>query len=139
MSCSSKPKKIITEEYESLSIIELIAQKEKFRNQKVRVKGILRLEFEGDSIYLDKESYSNRINKNSLYLLLSPELRDKAVIIKKDLEGKYVDLKGTLTLDTGMWGLFSGTIQVESINDYPKEINEEDIDRIFNLNEKKTD
>ena len=135
--CTNFPKeKIIVDEdgYEYVSIIDLIANKSRYYNKKVKVKGVLRLMFEEDSIYLNKESFEHRVYKNSLYLGLSKKLRARYTLMKHDLGGDYVEVKGKFIEEKGMWGLFSGTILAEKIELYPdKTITEKDIEEIFKV------
>lgn len=105
-----------------------------YYDKKIMVKGVLRLMYEEDSLYLNKESFENRIYKNSLYLTLSKDLKSRYILMKHDLSGTYVEIKGKFGLEKGMCGLFSGTIFTEKINLYPdKEISEKDIEDIFKV------
>src|SRR5262245_37970159 len=51
-----------------VSIVELISRPELFHGKNVRVIGYVRLEFEGNAIYLSKESYDAGISRNGLWL-----------------------------------------------------------------------
>ena len=99
-------------ESKSVSIIQLISNPEKYDQTKVRLIGVPRLEFEGEFICLNKESYQFWVSKNCLWI--SPNI--KAINIPyKELEkynGKYVLIEGTFNLkNLGHGGMNSGAIE----------------------------
>lgn len=51
-----------------VSIVELIANPDWYHGKRVRVVGYVRFEFEGNAIYLSKESYDASLVKNALWL-----------------------------------------------------------------------
>ena len=115
--------------------MEISSNKERYDKQSVTIEGILRLELEGDALYLDAKSLHGKVYKKSFYLLMSEELRKKYSMMKLDLNGTHVKVTGTfLAQEKGMWGLFAGTIQAKSIGSYPdkQKLTEEDIQRITN-------
>ena len=88
-----------------ISIIELIANSEKYHGKFVRVSGYVTLEFEGTAIYLSKDDADKHQNKNGLWLTLSnfPE--------HKDLDGKLCLIEGIFnSKHKGHFGLWSGSI-----------------------------
>lgn len=74
-----------------VSIIRLIANPQKYDGEKVVVVGFLRLEFEGDMLYLHEEDYWRRIPENAVRLGILKKQRP-------EFEGKnmrYVIVVGT--------------------------------------------
>ena len=61
-------------------------------------------EFEGTAIYLSREDFDNRINKNSIFLLIDS---NNYQLYHKE----YVTLDGTFTNGSGHMGLFSGMLK----------------------------
>jgi hypothetical protein len=51
-----------------VSLIQLIANPQAYDGKKVRLIGFLRLEFEGNAIYLHKEDYEHGISENGLWI-----------------------------------------------------------------------
>lgn len=91
-----------------VSLIQLIATPEKYHGKRVRVKGFLRLEFEGNAIYLHREDYEYRVYKNSLWLDATKEMyRDH-----KKIDLHYVLIEGVFNARSqGHMGLFSGAVK----------------------------
>ena len=87
--------------------MQLIATPEKYDGKVVQVMGFLRLEFEGDAIYLHEDDYRHAISKNGLMVV-----RNAKIDVKADkLDLHYVVLEGTFDAsDHGNMGLNSGTI-----------------------------
>src|SRR6188472_601053 len=50
------------------SIVSLLATPERYAGKTVRVHGFVRLEFEGDAIYLHKEDFDQRLTSNAIWL-----------------------------------------------------------------------
>jgi hypothetical protein len=91
----------------SVSIVQLIATPEKFDGKVVQVMGFLRLEFEGDAIYLHEDDYRHAIHKNGLMVVTNPKIDMEA----DKLNLHYVVLEGTFDANNhGNMGLNSGTI-----------------------------
>ena len=59
---------------QDVSLIQLIAQPEKFEGTRVRLIGFLRIEFEGNAIYLHREDFDHGIAKNGLWVDLPIDL-----------------------------------------------------------------
>jgi hypothetical protein len=51
-----------------VSLIQLIANPQAYDGKRVRLIGFLRLEFEGNAIYLHKEDYEHGISENGLWI-----------------------------------------------------------------------
>lgn len=60
-------------EPESISIIQLIANGEKYENKLVRIIGFVRFEFEGNAVYLTQEDYEHDLTSNGLWISLSED------------------------------------------------------------------
>ena len=54
--------------YKDVSILTLISNPQAYDKHRVRVIGFTHLEFESDCIYFHKEDYTQRIDKNGLWL-----------------------------------------------------------------------
>ena len=87
--------------------MQLIATPEKYDGKVVQVVGFLRLEFEGDAIYLHEDDYRHAILKNGLMVVTNPKIDLEA----DKLNLHYVVLEGTFDANNhGNMGLNSGTI-----------------------------
>jgi hypothetical protein len=74
----------------NVSLIELIANPDKFDGKPVLVTGFLRLEFEGDVLYLSEGDYLHQIPKNGVWVERSKEMiRDL-----EKLDSNYVVIAG---------------------------------------------
>jgi hypothetical protein len=88
-----------------ISLVQLIANPEKFDGKLVAVAGFLRLEMEGDALYLSRDDFLNGVTKNAIWIDLTPEL----VKSRQQLNNRYVLLMGTFDASGhGHLGLFSG-------------------------------
>jgi hypothetical protein len=58
-----------------VSMIQLIANPEKYNGKKVSVVGYLNVTVDGDSLYLHEEDYVRGIEPDGLWIVLRPELR----------------------------------------------------------------
>ena len=89
-----------------VGMIQLLAQPEKYHGKFIRVQGFLRLEFEGNALYLHREDYAHGLTNNGVWvdMLLSPE--------HMKLNMHYVLIEGVFNAkDRGHLGLWSGTIE----------------------------
>ena len=90
-----------------VSIIQLIASPEKYDGKIVHIIGFIKIEFEGNAIYLHEEDYKKHIYKNSIWLSIPKEIYS----LKKEISGKYGTIIGTFKAEPkGHFGMFSGTI-----------------------------
>jgi hypothetical protein len=62
----------------SVSIVQLIATPEKYDGKVVQVMGFLRLEFEGNAIYLHEDDYTHAIYKNGLMIVINSNIEPRA-------------------------------------------------------------
>ena len=103
---------------ETVSILQLIANPERYDGQRVQVIGFLRLEFEGSGIYLHREDYERGIPQNGLAVQLP------SAITKEQTDAvnmHYVICLGTfVAAPRGHFGLWSGTIKdIERLQVWP--------------------
>jgi len=92
---------------ELVSLVRLIATPEKYDGKVVQVVGFLRLEFEGNALYIHEEDYKSGITKNAAWVVRNAKVNDRA----EALNMHYVILLGTF--DAGRHGhmdLFSGSL-----------------------------
>ena len=91
-----------------VSLIQLVATPERFHGKFVRVIGYVRLEFEGNAIYLHHDDLKYGIEKNGLWLSVTHQImkdRDKYT-------DKYVLVEGTFnSQNRGHLGMNSGAIE----------------------------
>ena len=97
---------------ESVSFMQLIAESDKFHGKLVRVIGVSRIEFEGDSIWFMKEHYIHGIHQNSLWI--EPDYNALGVTRQQleQLNGKYVLIEGIFNKNNhGHLGMYSGALE----------------------------
>src|SRR5438876_10449172 len=91
-----------------VSLVQLIANPKDHDGQIVRVIGFVRLEFEGNAIYLHQDDYKHGITKNGLWIDVTDDMRKR----QADIDQKYVLLEGTFNArDRGHMGLWTGSVQ----------------------------
>lgn len=94
------------EAVQDVSIIQLVASPEKYEGKAIRVFGFLRLEFEGNGLYLHREDYEKALYKNGLWVQLPMTGENQKCNLK------YVLIEGTFdSKDQGHLGLWSGAIK----------------------------
>jgi hypothetical protein len=86
---------ITNEEPINVSIVQLIANGQKYDGKLVRVIGFLRLEFEGNALYLHREDYETSIMKNGIWVDVYSETTKQS----KTLNMHYVLLEGIFRAD----------------------------------------
>lgn len=90
-----------------LSLVQLIGNPDKYDGKFVRVEGFLRLEFEGNALYLHQEDDEHTLTKNAIWVDASPDMMKK----RDRLNKKYVLLEGTFDAkDHGHMGFFAGSL-----------------------------
>jgi hypothetical protein len=96
------------EEPINATLLQLLANPEKFDGKLIRVIGFLRLEFEGDALYFHREDYENALLGNGIWVDATPEMKKQ----KTGLNMNYVLLEGVFNSgDKGHMDLWSGAIQ----------------------------
>jgi hypothetical protein len=63
---------IKAQEPKNVSMVQLIADPSKFDGDEIRVIGYLRLDFEGEVLYLHKEDYEQSIVGNGIWIDITP-------------------------------------------------------------------
>ena len=92
---------------EVVSLVRLIATPEEYDGKAVLVVGFLRLEFEGNGLYLHEDDYQHGITKNSVWVVRNEKINRQA----DALNMHYVMLIGTFDANhNGHMGLFSGSL-----------------------------
>ena len=99
------PETAVGDEIADVSLIQLIANPDRFEGKKVRVVGYIHREFESNGIYLHKDDYELSIYRNGLWLNGScasnlKEYNDHYVLMEARFTGK----------DQGHMGLWSGAL-----------------------------
>jgi hypothetical protein len=93
-----------------VSLIQLIANPEKYHGKHVQVVGYLNLEFEGDAIYLHQEDFVNNLIKNAFWVDFSERIKQEKKLA--DYNKKYVIIIGLFDMNLkGHMSLFSGEIK----------------------------
>lgn len=89
------------------SIIQLIANPEKYDGKVVIFEGVTNLEFEGNAVYLSKEHWKHSLSSFGISLYVDAKLFQK----RKWANGLYCILNGTFRAsDRGHEGLYMGTL-----------------------------
>jgi hypothetical protein len=83
------------------SIIQLIANPEKYEGQTVTVIGFMTIAFESDMLYLSYEDYQHAIVSNALWFERNPHIMADS----ERLDLNYVEIVGTFTRDLTGFGL----------------------------------
>jgi hypothetical protein len=97
-----------------VSLIQLIANPEKYDGKQVQVIGFLRLEFEGNALYLHEDDYKNVVFGNSIGL----GIPKKQKLPEDELNMHYVKVVGTFK--AGMSNIQSGVIiDITTIERWP--------------------
>lgn len=93
---------------QDVSIIQLIAQPDKFHGKRVRFIGFLRIEFEGTAIYLHREDFDHDIPLDALWVDIPSEMTKKQ---QAEVNMRYVICVGVFRADIhGHMGMFSGEV-----------------------------
>lgn len=91
-----------------VSLVQLLAAPERYHGKRVEVVGFLRLEFEGDALYLHAEDYRYSLTRNGLWVDRTKEMGEH----QKELDRRYVRVEGTFDARrTGHMGLWSGALR----------------------------
>jgi hypothetical protein len=93
---------------QDVSLIQLIAQPEKFDGKRVRFVGFLRIEFEGDAIYFHREDFDHSILWNAVWIDIPADMTKQQ---QGDVNMTYVICVGVFQASRhGHMGMFSGEI-----------------------------
>jgi hypothetical protein len=93
---------------EDVSMIQLIANPQAYDNKRVRITGYLRLEFEGNSIYLHREDFDYALTKNALWIDVPKDMTNNQMRI---VNNQYVICTARFRAGLhGHMGMNSGTV-----------------------------
>jgi hypothetical protein len=91
-----------------VSLIQLIANPEKYDGKDISVLGFLRIEFEGNALYFHREDYEIGLLKNAIWVDVTPEMKKD----QSKFSMHYVLIEGTFSAsERGHMGAFSGSIK----------------------------
>jgi hypothetical protein len=91
-----------------VSLVHLLANPKDYDGKVVSLTGFMRLEFEGNGIYLHEDDYKHSIYKNGLWIDVTEDMMKR----RAELDQKYVLVEGTFDAKmTGHLGLWSGSIR----------------------------
>lgn len=94
----------------TVSLIQLIANPERYDGQRVQVVGYVKLEFEGTAIYTHHTDYEYGLTKNGLWLDFDPGARTR-LCMDASKNNRYAYVQGIFRASRqGHMGLFSGTL-----------------------------
>jgi hypothetical protein len=94
-----------TSDLYAASIVQMLANPERYDGRRVRTFGYIHLEFEGNAIYLHQEDERNSLSANGLWVSLTPG------ISRHDCNDSYVLVEGTFSAsDRGHMGLWNGAV-----------------------------
>jgi hypothetical protein len=103
-----KPKKGADPDAVEVSLIQLIANPQAYDGKKVRLIGFLRLEFEGNAIYLHREDYEHGISSNGLWIDVP---RDMTKDQQQAVNTQYAICEGVFRAsEHGHMDMFSGEL-----------------------------
>ena len=92
----------------NVSMVQLIANPQDFDGKKVRLVGFLRLEFEGDAIYLHRDDFENAITNNGLWINVPDDMTQRQ---RGETNMTYVICEGVFRAGRhGHMALFAGEI-----------------------------
>jgi hypothetical protein len=96
-------------DFTAVSLIQLVASPEKYHGKKIQVTAFLRVEFEGNALYLHREDYEKGLTKNGIWLEFPLESPGNVDLMK--LNNGYVIATGTFDAkNNGHFGLWSGAL-----------------------------
>lgn len=99
---------LVASEPLNISLVKLISNPKDYDGKLVRIIGFVRLEFEGNGIYLNQDDYKHSIYKNGLWLDTTPDMEKR----QSELNLKHVLIEGTFNARmAGHMGLWSGSIE----------------------------
>jgi hypothetical protein len=97
---------------ESVSLMQLIVNPEKYHGKLVRVIGVSSIEFEGDGIWFTKEHYELNVYMNSLWIEPNYDALGATRQQLEQFNGKYVLIEGVFNKDNhGHLGMYGGAIE----------------------------
>jgi hypothetical protein len=93
---------------DDVPMISILNEPRKFNAVRLRVRGICRIEFEGNALYLSRESHDERYGKQAIWLQLGWPVKPEI----QQLDGRDVIVEGTYdAAATGHMGMFAGALK----------------------------
>jgi hypothetical protein len=78
-------------EIRDVSMIQLIANPDRYDGSPIRLIAFLNLEFEGNALYLHREDYEKSLSSNAIWISLTDQQEKSS----RKLSGGYVLVEGT--------------------------------------------
>lgn len=95
-------------EEQDVSVIQLISDPQKYDGKRVQIIGFLRLEFEGNALYLHREDFEHAISRNGLWIDVPTGMTKNQ---QDAVNMHYVICVGVFRANRhGHMGMFSGEI-----------------------------
>ncbi len=95
-------------DYENVSLVALLADPQAFHGRKVGVEGFLTLQFEGNGLHLDRQSFVAGIRRNAIWVDQPAWL---PVNYDRSFARRYATVYGAFdATEKGHMGLYSGTL-----------------------------
>jgi hypothetical protein len=100
-----------------VSMIQLIADPQKFDGQIIRVIGFLHLEFEGSAVYFHREDFERSMLQNGIWIELTESQQKSSV----KLNNGYVLVEGRFSAsEKGHFGIWPGSLQrISKLSNWP--------------------
>ncbi len=110
---------------EEVSLIQLIANPDRYDKKTVRFIAYLHLEFEGDAVYLHRDDFVHAISKNAIWIDLPKDIKPDEI---KDVNDHYVICTAQFVAGRhGHMGMFAGELDnVTRLEVWPFVRNEKD-------------
>ena len=92
---------------DDVPMIWVLNEPREFHGVRVRLRGICRIEFEGNALYLSRASYADRFGKQAIWLNIGWPVTPEVL----KLDGHEVSVEGTFDADAkGHLGAFAGSL-----------------------------
>lgn len=105
---AAEPRDRILEQHEDVSLVAILADREKYEGRKVLVSGFLTLQFEGNGLHLDQKSFEAGVRDNAVWVA-QPDWLDRDDVPR--LTRRYARVAGTFTAaQRGHLGLYAGEL-----------------------------
>lgn len=106
----------IDSSFEKISMIQLIANPEKYHLKKIKIEGYFVFEHEGNAIYFNKSDYQNMLFKNAVFLSINKNDLEKN-LIEPPYKG-YAGIIGVFNMKKlGTYNLYSGSLENVTVID----------------------
>jgi hypothetical protein len=80
-----------TTDFQQVSIVQLIANPQLYDGKRIQIIGYLRLEYEGNALYLHREDFDQQISENAIWIDYPKDLTTEQ---KNAVNNKYVICEG---------------------------------------------